>query len=141
MYDLNLNLAKNLAKSIGFVKADIATMGNQVHPEAMVEGSITCMQGVQVHLDLIKMVLVNGDGFDGLFLSWENVNHLWESIVSNTVAEVHGVFFDWLDGLTDEYIDQENKYKVVAKLDLYLGPRSASYHRLYTANREVIHAV
>ena len=128
------SLVKSLVKSIDMDKAAAAVVGNQVQPEAVVEESITHLQSVQVHLDLIKMMLENGDGGDGLWLGMVSLNNLWDSIVNNTVPEVHDVFFDWLIVIIEtDSIESLCKGVLVAKLVLYPGPRSASYHGLYTA--------
>ena len=124
------NLVKSLAKSIDMDKAAAAAFGNQVQPEAVVEGSITHLQSVKVHLDLIEIILENGGKGEGLWLRLDSVNNLWESIVSNTVPELHDVFFAWL---SEDRLEPEdfNYMTVRAKLDLYPGPRSEGYHMLY----------
>ena len=90
---------------------------------------VTHMESVQVHLDLVQILLENGDNGNGFFLCLKTLDDLWETIVSKTVPEVHSVFFDWL---ADNYVMflPRGKEKVVEKLVLYTGPRSASYHRL-----------
>ena len=128
------SLVESLAKSIDFDRASAAAMGNLVQPEVVVEGSITHMQSVQVHLDLVKIILKNGDGGGGLWLTLDSLNDLWKSVVSNTVPEVHSVFFDWLTELIDtDNIDPSIREKMAGLLILYAGPFSASYHNISQA--------
>ena len=106
-------------------------LGNQILAEVVVEGSITSMHSVQVHLDLIKIIQDESRNGGGVWTNFRDVNNLLDSIVTNTVPEVHNVFFDWL--ANNDVIDPDDKKKVVAKLVLYTGPRYDSYHRLFAA--------
>ena len=134
-----VTLVKSLAKTIDLVKEATKAAGNQVQPEALVEGSITHLQSVQVHLDLITIIIKNGDGGMGIWLPLDSVNDHWDTIVSNTVPAVHDVFFDWLADIIDtDNFDPSGKEALVSKLVLYPGPHSPSYHRLYTAAANIV---
>ena len=123
------SLVKSLVKSIVVDQAAAAAMGNQVQPEDVVERTISHLQSVQLHLDLIDYS-IDEDSDDDQWFPLEKFNELWESILLNTVPAVHSVFFDWLD---DFDFRPEDKEKVLAKLVLYTGPRSDSYDELKAA--------
>ena len=110
---------------------DKLTAGNQIMAEVVVEGSITNMHSVQVHLDLIKIIQDESRNGGGVWINFRVVNNVLDSIVTNTVPEVRNVFFDWL--ANNDVIDPDDKKKVVAKLVLYTGARYDSYHRLFAA--------
>ena len=122
------SLTQSLVKCIDM---DKLTAGNQILAEVVVEGSITNMHSVQVHLDLIKIIQDESRNGGGVWINFRDVNNLLDSIVTNTVPEVRNVFFDWL--ANNDVIDPDDKKKVVAKLVLYTGPRYDSYHRLFAA--------
>ena len=117
---------------------DVTTANNQgveLNQDMLADGTHTHKQNIEAHLDLIDIILKQGERW----LTESSVDDIWRILVTNCSNQADkDMVFNWfMKCLGIDAIDPSSYGHVYGKLISYRGPRTSSYNNVTDAFEEV----